>query len=194
MDEGGLSGAYRPPARPVKEGRRAGTRLRARGDGLRGARGSPDPRLTRLIPTKVAGSRRAWDGSPRPRAARGDATRGRGRRGASADLGVGAQRRRRWWRRLGLARLRGARRLLLRLQLRLDALEDGGLLQRALVEDAADVPDLVVDAGDPELLEGVHPAVRLLDLLADLAQARLGGGHVDHGLHELAELRGGLQG
>src|SRR5690606_28760985 len=120
MDEGGLSGAYRPPARPVKEGRRAGTRLRARGDGLRGARGGPDPRLTRLIPTKLAGSRRAWDGSPRPREPR-ETTRpeawGRsgpsGRTRASPDLAAGARRRRRWWRRLGLARLRGARRLLL---------------------------------------------------------------------------------
>ena len=62
------------------------------------------------------------------------------------------------------------------LDLLLDALEGSDLLQSPLVKGVRDKLDLLVNLGNGDLLEGVHPAGSPLDLLPDLAQAVLGVG------------------
>src|SRR6056297_2963627 len=93
----------------------------------------------------------------------------------------------------GAASSGGRALLLLRLELGLDAFQHRDLLERTLVEHAADVLDLVPDPGDHELLQRVDAPVRLLDLLADPAKTGLGRGDLDDRLGQLAELAGGVQ-
>lgn len=95
---------------------------------------------------------------------------------------------------MALRVLRFAGGLGFRLDLRLDLLLGESGLAFALVEHAADEADVVLNAGNHDLLERVHAAAGLLDFLADAAQFRLGRGDLDDRLEHAAEVGGGLDG